>query len=128
MKTYTQKVTELLSAIDALSGLLESDFAAVQLYTGEIDALYECVRALNTTKPAPVFVFVRGGVVTLVSDEAGEGHSFPVIVDYDNLENGVCPVCGSDIELESDTCEECGCNTRNGDNGIESAVKYYSKG
>lgn len=53
MKTYQEKVTDLIAAVDNLSGLLDSDLAAVKPYEGEIAALNEAVRELNRT-PAPV--------------------------------------------------------------------------
>lgn len=47
MKTYQEKVTDLIAAIDNLGGLLDSDLAAVQPYADEIAALNDAVRAVN---------------------------------------------------------------------------------
>lgn len=55
MKTYQDKVTDLIAAVDNLGGLLDSDLAAVKPWEGEIAALHEAVRELNRTQAAKVF-------------------------------------------------------------------------
>lgn len=44
---YHARVTALISAVDALGGLLDSDLAAVKPWADEIAALTEATRALN---------------------------------------------------------------------------------
>jgi hypothetical protein len=48
-----------------------------------------------------ITIFVRGGVVESVT-----GTDDYEVVDYDNLETGICPTCSE--ELEDGCCAVCG--------------------
>lgn len=49
--SYNSRVTALITAIDNLGGLLDSDLSAVKPWADEIKALQEAVRQINTTEP-----------------------------------------------------------------------------
>lgn len=68
-------------------------------------------------------IFVRGGTVIDVMD--AQGRNIPArIVDYDNAQNGACPVC--DHEFTDPVCAECGYTPRK-DNALESVIAYYQE-
>lgn len=52
--------------------------------------------------PNTTIVIVRGGVVQDVLN----GGDY-VVIDYDNLENGVCPYCFYELENEEHSCPLC---------------------
>lgn len=43
MKNYTQKVTDLITAVEELGGLLDSDLSALKPWADEIEALRAAV-------------------------------------------------------------------------------------
>lgn len=76
--------------------------------------------------PAPVIVFVGGGCVTGVLDMNGKDHPCHAVVDYDNAENGACPVCGMDETDGTEPCSYCGYDESK-DNAFECAVKLLQE-
>lgn len=61
----------------------------------------------NPMKPQ-TFVFASGGCVVGVTDRNGQDYPGVCVIDYDNAENGGCPVCGAEIYPEDPTCSICG--------------------
>lgn len=63
------------------------------------------------TDTPKTFVFVSAGCVTHITDEHAKETPTVAIVDYDNLENGTCPICWGDLTSEDQdvgTCSHCG--------------------
>lgn len=125
MNNLNQKITNLIAAVEELGGLLDSDSNALKPWKDEIDALHAAVRAVNVpVKTPPVFVEVRGGAVVAVYDETGKPHPFPVVIDYDVIDSGECPVCANEYDGES-PCEGCGYDAGE-NNALRAAVLMYN--
>lgn len=125
MKTYNQKVTELITAIEGLEGLLDSDLEAVKPWAHEIAILHHAVRYVTESNTPPVFVEVRGGAVESVYDETGKPHALPIVIDYDVIDSGECPVCANEYDGDS-PCDGCGYDAGK-DNALACAVRLYNQ-
>ena len=79
----------------------------------------------------PLYVFVHGGTVTQVTDAKGQITAAARIIDYDNEENGQCPVClgevsGQDMETAGHfACTACGYDEEK-DNALECSVAWHA--
>lgn len=70
-----------------------------------------------------IYIIVEGGCVMDIVNSKGETTAYGVVIDYDNAENGGCPVCG--IEREHDEpCPTCGYDEKL-DNALACAVAYH---
>lgn len=119
-----KKIKNLIAAVEGLSGLLDSDLSAVKPWAHEIAILRHAVSYVKNAKTPPVFVEVRGGTVVDVYDETGTPHALPVVIDYDVIDSGECPVCANEYDGES-PCDGCGYDAGK-DNALRAAVLMYN--
>ena len=91
----------------------------------------------------PIYITIEGGCYTGAVIANGDIAPVPVrLIDFDNLEHGMCPVCGEECKnfgakvvkqngVKYSTggrwvCESCGYD-ESLDNALECAVKYHAE-
>lgn len=89
----------------------------------------------------PILIYAEGGIIQHITTNDGKSEVDYVVIDFDSLEDGVCPVCREEIEFPEPTeivegngimysegyalpCETCGYSEEL-DNAEECAVKYH---
>lgn len=79
---------------------------------------------------SPIYIFVNGGAVTNCTNAEGETVAEARVIDYDNLENGDCPVCDGRLKMKKGGgeihCPRCGYDEGE-DNALACAVAYFDK-
>ena len=104
----------------------DHDSDSAEAGAAAIQAIETALKLEDT--PSPVIVFVGGGCVTDVMNVNGKSHPCHAVIDYDNADNGQCPVCGLDEFDDSAPCENCGyTDDEHGDNAFECAVKLLQE-
>lgn len=73
-----------------------------------------------------VWVFVSGGLVNDIRADDGTEPDY-VVVDYDGIESGECPICRTDLDGDSDTCPNCGLPLDESDYTFENAKAANSR-
>lgn len=73
------------------------------------------------------FVFVEGGSITFVCDDEGkEAYENIVVIDYDGLPDGTCPVCSGHMESTGSEIVCLRCEYTTNDIGITVIQKYLA--
>lgn len=92
----------------------------------------------KTHHPEPIYVFVDGGNVIAVTNRHGETIGAARLIDYDNKGEGLCPVCGGELERVGaeekihgqlvgghDVCPTCNYDESQ-DNALACSVAYHA--
>jgi hypothetical protein len=86
----------------------------------------------------PILIYAEGGIIQNITTNDGKSEVGYVVIDFDSLEDGECPVCRNPVEFPPINnsisyqislgyalpCETCGYSEEL-DNAEECAVKYH---
>lgn len=92
------------------------------------DPMRELAAALEEAKTTGLIVFDSDNGVQIMDTN---GKEVPVAhtVDYNNLHDGTCPVCGeTEMDFSEGPCPTCGYDDQiDGDNALECAIKMVRR-